>query len=120
LHAISNNPQGLSGLATTGDILLSNNNAGGANGTLLRFDMTSSKGSPVPVPITPAHSIKGSDAIYLPPKYNGTVLLAAVNAFGVEVLRSKDGMWMTAEGLGLVGNNVCSSSFSFRSPSPPL
>ncbi|KAF2655096.1 hypothetical protein K491DRAFT_693245 [Lophiostoma macrostomum CBS 122681] len=98
--------QGTSGLATTANILLSNNNAGGPNGTLLRFDTTSPKGIPRIVPITPPTSIKGSDAIYLPPKYNGTVLLVAVNALGVQVLRSRDGSWEGAEGLGIVGNKV--------------
>lgn len=42
----------------------------------------------------------------LPPKYNNTVLLVSVPAAGVEVLRSKDGLWDTAEGLGRVSNNA--------------
>lgn len=97
---------GFSGLAVAGDFLLSNNNAVTPNGSLVRFDMSAQKGTPVVVPITPLRSISGSDAIYLPPKYNGTVLLAAVDASGVEVLRSKDGLWNSAEGLGLVSNKV--------------
>ena len=72
----------------------------------MRFDMTKEKGVPVPVPLTPAHNITASDAIYLPPRYNGTVLLAAVDAEGVEVLRSKDGKWTAAERLGQVSNSA--------------
>jgi hypothetical protein len=37
----------------------------------------------------------------------GTVLLVAVSASGVEVFRSKDGLWNEAEGLGQVLNNDC-------------
>jgi hypothetical protein len=46
----------------------------------------------------------------LPPKYDNTVLLLAIPASGVEVLRSKDGLWNTAEGLGRVSNNVPAAS----------
>ena len=96
---------GFSGLAAAGDILLANDNTVSPNGSLVKFDMSVSKGTPTTVPISPPRSIKGSDAIYLPPKYNGTVLLLAVDASGVEVLRSKDG-WATAEGLGQVDNRI--------------
>ncbi|PVI00926.1 hypothetical protein DM02DRAFT_728209 [Periconia macrospinosa] len=97
---------GFQGLAATGDILLANDNADYPNGSLVKFDMTASKGLPTTVPIIPPRPISGSDAIYLPPKYDNTVLLLAVPATGVEVLRSKDGLWNTAEGLGQVSNNV--------------
>jgi hypothetical protein len=46
----------------------------------------------------------------LPPKYDNTVLLLAIPASGVEILRSKDGLWNTAEGLGRVSNNVPAAS----------
>jgi hypothetical protein len=42
----------------------------------------------------------------LPPKYNNTVLLLAVPASGVEVLRSKDDLWDAAEGLGHIPNVI--------------
>ncbi|KAF2192277.1 hypothetical protein K469DRAFT_653632 [Zopfia rhizophila CBS 207.26] len=97
-----------SGLAVKDDVLLSNDNANG--GRLVRFDMTQAKGTPVAVHLTPAKSISGSDAIYLPPKYNGTVLLVAINGAGVEVLRSKDGKWTEAEDLGQVSNIVAAAN----------
>jgi hypothetical protein len=62
---------GYSGLARTGDILLANDNAVSPNGSLVKFDTTSHKGTPITVPIKPPRSIMSSDAIYLPPKYNG-------------------------------------------------
>lgn len=104
---------GFSGLASTKDILLTNDNTVTPNGSLIKFDMTATKGIPVTVPITPPRSISGSDAIYLPPKYNGTVLLVAVDASGVEVLRSKDGSWTAAEGLGQVSNKVPAANGGF-------
>lgn len=94
---------GFGGLAAAGDILLSNYNA---QGSIVKFDMSAEKGTIVPVKFTPPKNITGSDAIYLPPKYNGTVLLVAVDPQGVEVLRSKDGKWDAAEALGQVSNQV--------------
>jgi hypothetical protein len=54
---------GFQGLAATGDILLANDNAHSPNGSLVKFDMTASKGLPTIVPISPPRSITGSDAI---------------------------------------------------------
>ncbi len=91
---------GYGGLAALGDLLLANdiNTAG-----LVRFDMCAEKGSPVVVPLTPANAtLPVSDAIMLPRRYNGTVLLVAENYGGVAVLRSQDAMWRTAEYLGVV------------------
>lgn len=109
----SHETTGFSGLAVTKDIIISNDNAFTPNGRLIKFDLTLPKGIPVPVPITPTVSISGSDAIQLPPKYNGTVLLAAVDASGVQVLRSKDGLWNEAESLGLVSNKVPAANGGF-------
>lgn len=93
------------------DILLANN---AGDGQLYRFDAvsTSETGTPVLVPRTgvngsgEAAPLGGTDAILLPAKYNGTVLLVAVDAVGVTVLRSKDGKWTSAETLGTVSNSV--------------
>ncbi|KAK0748994.1 hypothetical protein B0T18DRAFT_405589 [Schizothecium vesticola] len=99
-------PRGYSGLASTGDVLLANDNKGGTGGEIHRFDMRDPKGRPVVVPRTPNVFIPDANGIYMPPKYRGTVLLVAINTVGVVVLRSKDGTWRTAEHLGTVANNV--------------
>ena len=93
---------GFGGLATKGDILLTNYDT---PGTIVRFDMRDPKGKPETVPITPAIKLNGTDAIYLPPKYDGKVLLVAIGQKGLQVLRSRDGEWRDAEYLGLVPNN---------------
>lgn len=143
---------GFQGLAMTGDILLANDNAISTNGSLVKFDTRYPEGKPVSVTISPPTSIAGSDALYFPPKYNGTcstmaltctlntwgpstlvthvahvharqtlvrsafsnpcigtVLLVAVAASGVEVVRSRDGLWNEAEALGQVLNNDCAA-----------
>ena len=61
-------------------------------------------GIPVNVPHYPNVDITMSDAIYFPPRYEGTVLLVAQDLLGVAVLRSKDGNWDWAEYLGLIPN----------------
>ncbi|KAL7620173.1 hypothetical protein AAE478_009166 [Parahypoxylon ruwenzoriense] len=98
---------GLTGFAATGDILLAsdikNNSASG--GEIYRFDLTADKGTPLLVPRTPMDPILSLDAIYLPPKYEGKVLLISEHERGVSVLRSTDGKWETAEYLGLIPND---------------
>ncbi len=98
---VNTNRTGLGGLAVTDWTLLSNDNDGGR---ILKFDLRSSSktGTPVVVPLTPNHTLSFSDAIYLPPKYHGTVLLVAEDGPGITVLRSKSGTWDTAEYLGTV------------------
>ncbi|KAH6662572.1 hypothetical protein B0J14DRAFT_444838, partial [Halenospora varia] len=90
---------GLGGLAANGWVLLGDNSF---TGELWRFDMRAEKGVPSVIPITPAYNLSFSDAIYLPPKYHGTVLLVAEDAKGISVFRSKNGKWESAEYLGLV------------------
>jgi hypothetical protein len=90
---------GLSGLAAKDWILLSNDVN---SGQIWRFDMREKKGVPVIVPLSPSLTVGFSDAIYLPPKYKGTVLLVAEDFAGIRVLRSTDGKWESAEYLGLV------------------
>ncbi|KAH6701234.1 hypothetical protein BKA61DRAFT_740710 [Leptodontidium sp. MPI-SDFR-AT-0119] len=68
---------------------------------LLKFDMRSSVGTPVAIPMTPNTIFLDSDASYLPPKYNNTVWLVAGGP-EIRVLRSKDGQWNEAEFLGTV------------------
>lgn len=94
---------GLTGFAATGDILLASDarNATGS-GEIVRFDMRAQQGTPVLVPRTPNEPIMSLDAVYLPPKYRGTVLLVSEHDRGVSVLRSQDGRWETAEYLGRV------------------
>ncbi|WQF87809.1 Putative WD40/YVTN repeat-like-containing domain superfamily [Colletotrichum destructivum] len=93
---------GFSGLAATGNILLSNSNE---DFELYRFDMKAEKGSPVLVPRSPNTALAMTDAIYLPPVYGNRVLLVAENTKGITVLRSKDGSWQSAEHLGTVPND---------------
>lgn len=94
-HTIS----GYGGLAAKDWTLLTNDNA---TGSLFSFDMRADHGKPALIPVTPAHTFANLDAIYLPRRYNGTVLLVSENGQGASVVRSKDGSWKTAEYLGLV------------------
>ncbi|KAF2467269.1 uncharacterized protein BDR25DRAFT_376200 [Lindgomyces ingoldianus] len=112
ISPLSHTITGYSGLAAVGsrDVLIANDNA---NKQLVRFDMSLPKGIPIPIPVSPPKNISGSDAIYLPPKYAGTILLAAVDASGIEVLRSKDASWTTAESLGQVSNKVSAANGGF-------
>ncbi|KAI0895657.1 hypothetical protein F4806DRAFT_496571 [Annulohypoxylon nitens] len=107
---------GLTGLAAIGDILLvsdAKNETG--SGEIYRFDLTAEKGTPVLVPRTPANSsIESLDAIYLPPKYKGKVLLVSEHDRGVSVLRSADGKWEAAEYLGLIPNDPSLNPDSFN------
>jgi len=89
---------GLFGLAAKDWILLGDD----FTGQIWRFDMREKIGVPYPVPVTPNYTLGECDAVYLPPKYKGTVLLVAEDSRGVSVFRSKDGEWKSAEYLGLV------------------
>ncbi|KAL0934720.1 uncharacterized protein CTRU02_209311 [Colletotrichum truncatum] len=93
---------GFSGLASTENTLLANNNE---DRQIYRFNMKDDKGRPELVPRTPDTKLGMTDAIYLPPRYEGKVLLIAENDKGITVLRSKDGSWKSAEHLGTVSNN---------------
>ncbi|KAH7308348.1 hypothetical protein BKA65DRAFT_177388 [Rhexocercosporidium sp. MPI-PUGE-AT-0058] len=100
---------GVGGLAVKDWTLLSNDNDGGR---ILKFDMRSSTGKPVVVPLTANYTLSFSDAIYLPPKYKGTVLLVAEDGVGITVLRSKNGKWDKAEFLGTVPKNLPDSELA--------
>ncbi|KAH6672129.1 hypothetical protein B0J14DRAFT_67706 [Halenospora varia] len=93
---------GFAGLAANGWILLAND----ADSKIWKFDMRAPKGVPVEVPHSPNVTWSFTDAIYLPPRHKGTVLLVAEDLGGVIVLRSKDGKWNSAEYLGTVPNPV--------------
>ncbi|KAK4236412.1 hypothetical protein C8A03DRAFT_45591 [Achaetomium macrosporum] len=96
--------KGYSGLAvvreTGGDTML----AVDGDGRLYRFDLREDqdRGTPVNVPIRPEVLYNDTDAIYLPPMYGGRVLLVASLFSGIQVLRSKDRSWKTAEYLGTI------------------
>ncbi|KAK3311063.1 uncharacterized protein B0T15DRAFT_520288 [Chaetomium strumarium] len=96
--------KGYSGLAvvreTGGDTML----AVDGDGRLYRFDLAEEqdRGTPVNVPIRPEVLYNDTDAIYLPPMYGGRVLLVASLFSGIQVLRSKDRSWKTAEYLGTI------------------
>lgn len=91
--------KGIGGIAALGWMLLAQ---GDRSGEIWRFDMRAEKGVPVPVKVTPEHKFDQSDAIYLPPRYKGTVLLVAEDAVGVSVFESKDAKWEAASYKGMV------------------
>ncbi|KAI0473394.1 hypothetical protein GGR56DRAFT_529826 [Xylariaceae sp. FL0804] len=103
---IDHTAAGYTGLAATGDILVVSdcNNNSARGGDLYRFDLKADKGTPVLIPRTPNTTIMGLDAIYMPPKYDGKVLLVAEHDRGMSVHRSADGKWKTAEYIGRVPN----------------
>jgi len=69
---------------------------------LWRMDMRDEQANPMLVELRPEGvKIGVPDAIYLPEKYGGRVMLVALNYVGVQVLRSDDG-WGSAEVLGTV------------------
>ncbi|GAB1311477.1 hypothetical protein MFIFM68171_01687 [Madurella fahalii] len=72
------------------------------DGRLKRFDLARGRGRAVDVPIRPEVLYNDTDAIYLPPMYEGRVLLAASLYSGIQVLRSRDRRWRTAEYLGTI------------------
>jgi hypothetical protein len=99
---------GYTGICSTGETLLVIDANGvpeelsEGNSQIYRFDMTEDVGRPVLVPRNPPGIPLGTpDAIHLPEKYGGNVMLAAMNYVGVTVLRSLDG-WKTAEQLGTI------------------
>ncbi|KAH7120966.1 hypothetical protein B0J11DRAFT_53254 [Dendryphion nanum] len=90
--------KGIGGIAALDYLLLAQGDKDG----ILRFDLKAKKGVPVPVKVTPAHTFGQSDAIYLPPKYSGTVLLVAEDTIGISVFESKDAKWESAQFKGIV------------------
>jgi hypothetical protein len=90
---------GFGGLATHDWTLITNDEA---SSSLYRFDMRAAHGKPVPIPSTPPHKLGRMDAIQLPRKYHGTVLLVSENGLGVSVYRDKKSEWVEAEYLGLI------------------
>ncbi|KID93212.1 TRI14-like protein, partial [Metarhizium majus ARSEF 297] len=87
----------------------------GRNGQLQRFNSCDGEGKPTTIPVrtieTPPTDavLENIEAITLPKKYNGKVLLVASNTKGVYVLRSKDGKWDSAEILGEIPNKYSES-----------
>ncbi|KAF2743440.1 TRI14-like protein [Sporormia fimetaria CBS 119925] len=91
--------KGIGGIAALDWMLLAQ---GDQSHQIWRFDMRAATGTPVPVKITNAnHTFGQSDAITLPQKYGGTVLLVSEDFIGISVFESKD-MWETAEYKGMV------------------
>lgn len=72
------------------------------DGRIYRFDLREEKGTAVHVPMWPEVLYNDTDAIYLPPMYGGRVLLVASVYTGIQVLRSEDQQWKTADYLGTV------------------
>ncbi|KAK0616865.1 hypothetical protein B0T14DRAFT_523950 [Immersiella caudata] len=101
LERVNRTQHGFTGIDSVGDTLLV---VDATKGALFRFDMRDKKGkaTPVQVAITPVPTIVRSDAMRLPDKYGGRVLLITDQSRGVLVLRSRDTSWRTAEYLGLV------------------
>jgi hypothetical protein len=85
--------------AITRNILVANENT---YGTLVRFDLDASEGTPETVVITPPTVVPHSDEVYFPPKYGGKVILVLLDMVGTAVFRSNDGQWHTAEYIGTI------------------
>lgn len=91
---------GITGIVSTGDILLTPSSRERA---LLRFDSKSATGSPVKVPISGYNESDWSDldGAFMPPKYGDTVLLISNNIKGTIVVVSTDG-WQSAKQVGFI------------------
>ncbi|KAF2281579.1 uncharacterized protein EI97DRAFT_473213 [Westerdykella ornata] len=96
---INSTVAGFTGLAANGWTLLASHSS---EGNLYRLDMRSKRGKPELISVAPPHKIDTPDAIQLPPRYKGTVLLVAELFKGVSVFRDKTGKWKNAEYRGLV------------------
>ncbi|CAK7200072.1 hypothetical protein SEUCBS139899_002760 [Sporothrix eucalyptigena] len=94
---------GLVALGPEGNLLLAND---AGNGSIYRLDTREALAprTLTQVPIHPDVRYNDTDAIYAPPLFNGTVLLVASHAAGIQVLVSRDGSWTTAEHLGTIPN----------------
>lgn len=92
--------KGIGGIAALDWVLIAQ---GDQSHALWRFDLKAEKGTPIPIPITNAnHTFGQSDAIYLPPKYRGTVLLVAEDTIGISVFKAPNRKWETARYMGMV------------------
>ncbi|KAK0732115.1 hypothetical protein B0H67DRAFT_479299 [Lasiosphaeris hirsuta] len=98
-ETVNHTIRGYSGIAIHGNTIITLDSL---TGKFFRFDATAATGTPIPVPHTPDEPIIRGDAIRLPLKYGGKVLLVAQNTRGVAVLRSKDASWTSVEYLGLI------------------
>ncbi|KAH6676977.1 hypothetical protein F5X68DRAFT_246030 [Plectosphaerella plurivora] len=99
---------GMSGLAKFDDKMVLATNVSGSS--ITAWDLTQDTGVPRSVPVTglPANEtlFMLSDGLYLPPRYEKTILLIADGVKnGVAVVRSNDG-WASAQYLGFVANPV--------------
>lgn len=90
---------GFGGLAAKGWTLIASD---GGSGNLYRFNMRAAQGIPRRIAVKPAYRLESPDAIQLPPRYKGTVLLVAEVRKGVSVFRDRKGEWKEAEYLGTV------------------
>ncbi|KAI1297088.1 hypothetical protein F5Y03DRAFT_370030 [Xylaria venustula] len=108
--ALDHNVYGFTGLAAVEDtttlLVADARNGSVEGGVLWRFDMSASRGKGVEVGITypdshnssmSAEVIRPGDAIYLPARYGGEVLLIAEHAGGVSVLRARGESKVEAE-----------------------
>ncbi|KAJ3488488.1 hypothetical protein NLG97_g6194 [Lecanicillium saksenae] len=91
---------GLSGIVPIGDFLVGTESRGRR---LLRFDTKAAAPEPVEIPISGYNaSVWGSsDGAFMPPKYDGKVLLVSDNTQGTTVLVSTDG-WQSAKQVGFI------------------
>ncbi|EED23213.1 conserved hypothetical protein [Talaromyces stipitatus ATCC 10500] len=103
---------GAAGAAAIGDILIVNDDT---YNRLLRFNMTEEQGKPTFVDVSHNMTLYHSDAIYLPPKYEGKVLLVAEDTEGLQVFFSKDAQWWSADYLGIIPNSQLVYGNSFTS-----
>ncbi|KAM3554891.1 hypothetical protein MY1884_005904 [Beauveria asiatica] len=94
---------GFSGLALRGhDLIVANL----ADGQLYRFDTRRQEGVSVRIPLGSGNETIGQDldAVYMPPRYGGRILLVSRYNLGTVVVRSRDASWRFAEKLGIIPN----------------
>ena len=100
---------GMSGLARFNDKTVLATNI--SDSSITAWDLTKETGTSRPVPVTglPANETQLfilSDGLYLPPRYDGSILLIADGARnGVVVVRSNND-WASAQYLGFIANSV--------------
>jgi hypothetical protein len=101
----NHNIRGYTGIAAFdhGNSFLVSDNTGGK---VVRFNAHDPQGKPFHVPLQKGAEPIGTtlDDIYIPTLFKGTIVLISDNNLGTIVIRSKDGVWATAEKLGVIPN----------------
>ncbi|KAJ4339855.1 hypothetical protein N0V95_007666 [Ascochyta clinopodiicola] len=94
---------GFNGVASFGDKLLAVDNIAPA---ITVFDTAAATAVGTTVNLTLQEgSVLNCDGVYLPPRFDSTVMLCSFDGLGIMVIKSTDG-WKSAKHLGTVANNA--------------